>query len=407
MAQIVTLPSLGFAIIDATIMKWLKNEGDPVAKDEPIAEMSSAKVTYEVVSPMDGILLKQYHTEGATVKVDHPIAVVGLEGESVEDAEVPTSMAGVDASEEIAGKTKGDDNTIKDLTSAKAKKIKATPAAKSLARQRGIDLSLITPTGINGIITREDVEAYQATPKLEVPAPIPEALEEEEIIPFTGVRKTIADNLLSSYTNAVHVTTSVEVDMTDADYFRRMLRDSLYETNKIKISFMPFFIKAAVIGLKEFPILNASLDGDRIIVKKSVDFSIAVDTQKGLLLPVLKSAEKKTFMELAEALNSIISAGKEDAIPPEYFGNGTISISNAGAYGAVTSTPIIPKGQSAVIWTGAILEKPAVFNNEIVPRKIMNLCVSYDHRIMDGAKVAQFLGVMKKYLENPALLLIS
>jgi len=404
MAQIVTLPSLGFAIIDATIGKWLKNEGDPVAKDEPIAEMSSAKVTFEVVSPMDGILLKQYHLEGATVKVDHPIAVVGLEGESVEDAEMPVSMAGIDASEEKARKN---DNTIKDLTPAKEKQIKATPAAKSLARQRGIDLSLITPTGINEVITREDVEAYQATPELEVPVTIPEDLEEDEIIPFTGVRKTIADNLHSSYTNAVHVTTSVEVDMTDADYFRRMLRDSLYETNKIKISFMPFFIKAAIIGLKEFPILNASLEGNKIIVKKSVDFSIAVDTQKGLMLPVLKSAEKKTFMELAEALNSIISAGKEDAIPPEYFGNGTISISNAGAYGAVTSTPIIPKGQSAVIWTGAILEKPAVFNNEIVPRKIMNLCVSYDHRIMDGAKVAQFLGVMKKYLENPALLLIS
>lgn len=411
MAREVILPSLGFAILEATILKWMKAEGDPVKKNEPMAQMESDKATYDVVSPIDGVLLRQVHPVGATVKVDCPVAIVGQPGEN------PDNAAAAESSAEAAPVSQKETRSPAQEEAAAepqwAKKVKATPAAKKLCRDKGIDISLIPPTGPGGSVSRDDVEAYikSLAAQQEAPAPAPEPTvplsSDDEVIPFTGIRKSIADSLFASYTNAVHVTTSVEVDMTDAGNLRKMLKDAYYETKGKKLSFVPFFIKAAVLGLREFPILNASLRGDEIVIKKDVDFSIAVDTPKGLLIPVLKKANMMSFWETADSISAMISATKDGNMSPEYYGTGTISISNAGAYGAVTSTPIIANKQCAVVWTGAILDKPAVKNGEIVIRKIMNLCVSYDHRIADGAKVAQFLGVMKKSLENPGILIVS
>ncbi len=410
MAQIVTLPSLGFAILEATLLKWLKAEGEAVAKDEPIAQMESDKLTYEVVSPIDGVLLKQTHPVGTVVKVDRPIAVVGQAGESIEDAAPAASSA--ETAPAPGGKGPTPVPSAPTAASPPPEKVKATPAAKSLCREHGIDIGLIAGTGPEGAVSREDVMAYMEKSRQTPAAPEPVVAastpgSKEEIIPFSGVRKSIADSLLQSYTNAVHVTTTVEVDMTEADGLRRMLKEAFYELEGAKLSFVPFFIKAALLGLREFPILNAALRGDEIVVRKTVDFSIAVDTPKGLMIPVLKSAEAMSFRDIAGAVSKIVIATKDGDMPPAYFGAGTISLSNAGAYGAVSSTPIIANGQSSVVWTGAIIEKPAVKDGEIAIRKIMNLCVSYDHRIIDGAKVAQFLGVMKRFLENPCVLIAS
>lgn len=406
MAQIVTLPSLGFAILEASIIKWMKKEGDVVAKEEPMASVESDKVTYDVVSPIDGVLLKQVHPAGEIVKVDSPIAIVGQAGESIKDVDPAVSSAETASTSEK--KITDTEQTNPDIKFSPQKRIKATPVAKKLCREHDIDISQVTGTGSGGAVSRDDVLAYienkKSAPNSVVSTPIS---DEDEIIPFSGVRKSIANSLFQSYTNAVHVTTLVEVDMTDSDYLRRMLKDSFYEAEGFKLSFLPFFIKASILGLRKFPILNASLQDEEIIIKKNVDFSIAVDTEKGLMIPVLKSANLMTFWDIARAVNKIITTSKEGNILPEYFGQGTISLSNAGAYGAVTSTPIIANNQSAVIWTGAIIDKPAVKDGKISIRKIMNLCTSYDHRIIDGAKVAQFLGVMKDSLENPGIILMN
>lgn len=406
MAQIVTLPSLGFAILEASIIKWMKKEGDVVAKEEPMASVESDKVTYDVVSPIDGVLLKQVHPAGEIVKVDSPIAIVGQAGESIKDVDPAVSSAETASTSEK--KITDTEQTNHGIKFSPQKRIKATPVAKKLCREHDIDISQVTGTGSGGAVSRDDVLAYIENKKSAPNSVVSTSIsDEDEIIPFSGVRKSIANSLFQSYTNAVHVTTLVEVDMTDSDYLRRMLKDSFYEAEGFKLSFLPFFIKASILGLRKFPILNASLQDEEIIIKKNVDFSIAVDTEKGLMIPVLKSANLMTFWDIARAVNKIITTSKEGNILPEYFGQGTISLSNAGAYGAVTSTPIIANNQSAVIWTGAIIDKPAVKDGKISIRKIMNLCTSYDHRIIDGAKVAQFLGVMKDSLENPGIILMS
>ena len=462
MAEQVILPSMGFAILDAKVVQWLKNEGDPVKKEEPIVEVETDKLTFEVFAPCDGFLLKQLYGVGDVAEVNHSLAVVGAMGEQVgaavidEKAEkaaaVPdtASHAGhtesahalqgrkraMPAAKELCRRNQIDLNLLegsgpdgvivrKDVEAylasageqagkAAAPKKRATPAAKGLIRQNGLDINAISGTGADGVITREDVEAFMqgggksvALPQSHSAGSSAAGAAADERIPFTGVRRTIADNLSRSKNNAVHVTTMVEVDMTESYRMRNRFKDHFEARYGSRLSFVPFFLKAAVLGIREFPILNATLDGEFIVVKKNVDFCVAVDSPKGLLVPVLKNAETLSLWEMARRVNEMTAVARTGSLKPEFYGAGTISISNAGAFGAVQSTPIIQYPHSAVVWTGAIQDKPAVVEGQIVPRKLMNLCVSYDHRIMDGAKVAQFLGIMKKSLEALEILIVD
>ncbi len=407
--QNVILPSMGFAILNAVIVQWLKNEGEPVRKEEPIVEVETDKLTYEVMAPIDGVLLQQLYGVGETVEVNKPLATVGQAGEVVAvtaPVTIVPSLPVPAVSAPIACPT----SAVQTAQEVSVKK-RATPAAKALCREKGLDYHMIPGTGPDGTVTREDVLAYKQVEPTPAASPTTaSAISDDtliERIPFTGMRKTIADNLTCSKNNAVHVTTLVEVDMTNASRLRETLKEHFAHQSGGRLTFVPFFLRAAITGIKEFPILNARLEADEILILGRIDFNIAVDSPKGLLVPLLKNAQAMSFLELARTVNEMTESAKTGALKPEFFGTGTISLSNAGAYGAVSSTPIIVYPQSAVVWTGAILDKPAVVNGEIVPRKLMNLCVSYDHRIMDGAKVARFLGVMKKSLESPELLIVS
>jgi 2-oxoglutarate dehydrogenase E2 component (dihydrolipoamide succinyltransferase) len=409
MAEQVVLPSMGFAILDAKLISWLKKKGDPVQKEEPIASVETDKLSFEVTSPIDGVLLDQLYNEGDIVPVDNVMAVVGQAAEAALSTQAVVSQPAPLAAATIAPPIA--------LAPTPAAKPLATPAAKALAKERGVSLAAAIPTAPGGVVAKRDVAALAAqagavavaaaAPAAPTPAAPVAATATEQRLPFAGIRKTIADNLMHSVQNTVHVTTSVEVDMTEAWRLRGVLKDDLQKTDGIKLSFVPFFIKAAAAGIAEFPILNSSLEGDEIVIKSAVNFSIAVDTPKGLMVPVIKNTQALSFRDLAKNLESMLTRTKNGQIKPEDIGGGTISLSNAGAFGAVHSTPIIAYPQSAVVWTGAILEKPAVIENQIVPRRLMTLCVSYDHRIMDGAKVASFLGVMKRALESPWMLIMS
>ena len=381
----VTLPSLGVAILEATVVKWLKEEGQPVAKEEPIAEVESDKVSFEVVSPMDGVLLKRLCEVSGIVKVNE---VVGAAGERYA-GRVEGGRAASEAAPEPVRAQKPEP----------AARVRATPAAKALAKKQGIDLARVRGSGPDGVVTKEDVATYQETPP-EVQA----VSAAEERIPFSGVRKKTADKLARSRSEMVQVTTAVEVDMTEADLLRKKWKDTLARRLGIRLTFMPFFIRAAVMAVREYPVLNSALEGDEIVIRRNVDFGIAVQSERGLIVPVVKGAQDQAFWELARELDALTGQAREGVTDPRYVGGATITLSNAGAYGSVISTPVISSPQSALIWTGAILEKPAVKEGAIVARKLMNLCVSYDHRIMDGATVARFLGRMKNLLEEPMLL---
>lgn len=384
----VNLPSLGVAILDAKIVNWLKEEGEKVKKDEPIVEVETDKVTFEVVSPMNGFLIKKLYKVGDLVKVDAPLALVSEKREEL-------------TNQDLCRTSLEEENKETEKVGLREKKVskKSTPAAKNLAKQKNIDLERINGTGPNGIITKEDILKYLE--QLPVKG-------EEEVIPFEGIRKEIADRLFESKNSKVQVTTTIEVDVTNTETIRDMVKSELKENYGIYLTLLSFVIKATIEAIKKLPILNSSLQQDKIIVKNYINFGIAVESSKGLIVPVIHHTEEMSFWQLIKEIDSLIKKARKGILTPEYIGGGTITISNAGSFGSILSTPIIYSNQSAILWMGKVSKRPVVNeDDQIKIRKIMNLCISYDHRIVDGAQVAKFLKEISSRLENPGGLLVN
>lgn len=400
----VKLPSLGVAILDAKIISWLKEEGEQVKKDEPIAEVETDKVTFEVVSPINGFLIKKLFNVGDLVKVDEPLALVDEnKGTSVSAQKVRNQDQ-----DEDTGKREPETNENKEkgyVDASKRKFTKSTPAAKNIARQRNIDLDKIAGSGPDGIISKNNVLRYLEQRSSEKETALG---KEEEVVPFEGIRKEIAERLARSKNSKVQVTTTIEVDVTNTEAIRNMIKAELKENDGIRLTLLPFVIKAAIEAIRKFPILNSSLEKDRIIIKKYINFGIAVETLKGLIVPVLHHSEKLSFWKLSKEVDNLIQMARGGTLTPDYVGDGTITISNAGSFGSILSTPIIQGNQSALLWMGKITKRPVVDENDRIKiRKIMNLCISYDHQVVDGAQVAQFLNEISTWLENPAKLLMN
>ena len=385
----VNLPSLGVAILDAKIVNWLKEEGEKVKKDEPIAEVETDKVTFEVVSPMNGFLIEKLYKVGDLVKVDAPLALVSEKREEFTSQD----LSHMSLEKNDKEKEKGE------LSEKKVSK-KSTPAAKNLAKQKNIDLQRINGTGPNGIVTKEDILKYLEQSPMKG--------EKEEVIPFEGIRKEIADKLSESKNSKVQVTTTIEVDVTNTETIRDMVKSELKENYGIHLTLLSFIVKAIIEAIKKFPILNSSLQQDKIIIKKYINFGIAVESSKGLIIPVIHHSEKMSFWQLIKEIDNLIKKAREGILTPEYIGGGTITISNAGSFGSILSTPIIYSNQSAILWMGKVTKRPVVNeNDQIKIGKMMNLCISYDHRIVDGSQVAQFLKEISYRIENPGGLLIN
>ena len=385
----VNLPSLGVAILDAKIVNWLKEEGEKVKKDEPIAEVETDKVTFEVVSPMNGFLIEKLYKVGDLVKVDAPLALVSEKREEL-------------TNQELFCKSLEEQNKEMEKIELREKKVnkKSTPAAKNLAKQKNIDLERINGSGPNSIITKEDILKYLEQ--------LPIKGEKEEVIPFEGIRKEIADKLSESKNSKVQVTTTIEVDVTNTETIRDMVKSELKENYGIHLTLLSFIVKAIIEAIKKFPILNSSLQQDKIIIKKYINFGIAVESSKGLIVPAIHHSEEMSFWQLTKEIDSLIKKARKGMLTPEYIGGGTITISNAGSFGSILSTPIIYSNQSAILWMGKVTKRPVVDeNDQIKIRKMMNLCISYDHRIVDGSQVAQFLKEISFRLENPGGLLIN
>ena len=393
MAAEVKLSSLGVSITEGTIVHWLKKEGEAVEKGEILAEVETEKVNFEIVAPEAGILLKIFYEEKTVAKVDSTVALIGTAGEDI-------SAYLAKAAEKEEEVKEGPPPAERRRKSAPAEG-KAFPAAKMLAKERGIDLAEVTGTGPGGQITREDVEKYAAQGQPQVEGGIPEL---EEVLPLVGIRKAIADGMSNSVRTAAHVTTIAEVDMTDLVQLRSEVAPR-WKGEGINLTYVPFVIRAAVNSIREFPIINSQFLKDKIIVKKYVNFGVVVALKEGLITPVIKRVDTMNLQQIAKSLDEVSIRGRERKLTLEDMRGGTITLSNPGVFGAVIATPIIYQPQNAILWMGRIAKMPVVRNDNIVIRSMMYLCVSYDHRAIDGSIAAQFLQHIRKQLEAPRQLL--
>jgi len=371
----------------------LKKEGDSVAKGEILAEVETEKVNFEIVAPEAGVLLKILYGDKTVAKAEATVALIGAEGEDL-SAILEKIKKEEKAPEERTGVVKRKEKTA-------AGEIKVFPAARILAKQQGINLALVPGTGSGGQITKEDVEKFIAQGKTSQEGRIPEL---EEILPLVGIRKTIADGMSLSVRTAAHVTTVAEVDMTELAKLRSQVAPKWKEEG-INLTYVPFVIRAAVQGIGQFPIVNSQILKDEIVIKKYINFGVVVAIAEGLITPVLKRVETQSLKEIAQKMDAVSSRARERKISLEDLRGGTITLSNPGVFGAVLATPIIYPPQNAILWMGRIAKMPVVRDEAIVIRSMMYLCLSYDHRAIDGSIAAQFLQHVRRSLEDPKKLL--
>lgn len=382
------LPDLGEGITEGEVRKWLVKEGDAIEEHQTILEIETDKAIVEVPSPKKGRVLKINKDIGDTAKVGEVLMTIAEEGEAVEEKtkaeERPKSVSVVGVLPE-------------------EEEILATPAVRAMAKELGVKIETIKGSGPGGSITKEDViEASEKVKKAE------DQYGVIERIPVRGLRRTIAKNLIASQKTTAFVTGMDEADITELWNLREREKKAMIDKG-IHLTFLPFFIKAVHHALAEHPLLNASVDEEKeeIIIKKYYNIGIAVDTPDGLMVPVIKDADKKTILELAKEIQDLSQKARDRKIKLEEMKGSTFTITNYGHFGGTFATPIINYPDVAILGTGKISEKPWVKDGQIAIRKILPLSLTFDHRVTDGVDSAKFLSKVIQYLEDPALLFIE
>jgi pyruvate dehydrogenase E2 component (dihydrolipoamide acetyltransferase) len=438
---------LGQTMEEGTIIKWLKNEGDQISKGEALLEVMTDKVNMEVEAPESGVLRKILAGADEVVPILAPIAIIGTADESIDDllaggtsaaapsqpvveapkaaaaastAAVPAAVSGERvfisprarklaeehgvSIEILAGRGTGPNGRVveADIERFLAEMSPSTtPLAGKIAADKGVDLREVTGTGPRGKITSEDVLLACKPVPAAAAAPV-----EYQVIPFTGMRKIVADNVAKSAQTAPHVTLTAEIDMTEAVKVRGQIVDAFEKKYGVRFTFTHLLIKATAMALVDHPILNASLQGNEIRIPNTVNMGVAVPLEAGLIVPVIHNAECKSVSQIAVEMKDLVGKAKAGNLAPNEISGGTFSISNLGAYGIDVFNPIITPGQSAILGVCRIVEKPVIIHGELEIRSMMNLCLSFDHRVMDGAPAAQFLKTLRELLESPYLALV-
>ena len=398
MAVEVQMPNLGLSIAEGTIERWLKKEGDPVEKGDLLVAIITEKITVEIPAEASGTLLKIFSPAGTKVMVGQTIALIGLVGERVGEffaAEEPQYGPPHEPQEPfVARKERGD--------------LKVSPLALKIAGEQGLDIREIAAKYPGKKIGKKEIfdflEERKGKPAEKEVKPSPVSTD-EEVKPLSGPLRAMAEHMGMSARTAARVTTIAEVDMTELVKLRNALKEKLQQEFKVNMTFVPFVMRAMAEGVKEFPILNASLQGEGVVFHRTINVGVAVDTGETLLVPVVKDVARKSILELSREVIQISDRARERKLSLQDIQGGTITLTNAGVYGALLATPIIHQPQSAILWMGKVMETPVVREGQIVIRSMMYLCLSYDHRIIMGAQAVRFLQVVKKNLENPYPLL--
>ena len=423
MAESILVPVLGESVAEATVAKWLKNEGDKVNADEAVVELETDKVNVEVPAPSDGIIEKISVKEGQTVNVGavlgtisqskSPVASISSEEKKysppLKKLEVVKNVTLI--KEDKKQEKKEDEPLILTEVHNETKTIKnlnsnfVSPAARKIATESNINLNDIDGSGRNGVILKEDLLSLMGT--------APQVSERktthgtEERIKMTRLRMTIAKRLKEAQENAAMLTTFNEIDMSSVISMRNEHKEEFQKKYSVKLGFMSFFVKACVVGLKNYPIINAEIQGDEIVYKNYYNISIAVGTDRGLVVPVLRSTDEMSFADIEKNITLLGQKARDGKIVIDDLQGGTFTITNGGIYGSMLSTPILNPPQSAVLGMHNIIERPVAINKSVSIRPIMYLALSYDHRIVDGKEAVSFLKVVKECLEDPRRLFLN
>ncbi len=433
MSEKILVPELGESITEATIAKWLKNEGDSVEADEPIVELETDKVNLEVPSPVTGVLTEIASKDGSVVevgsllgsvsengansspkeeikKIEPTVNIEPLVNKIKEESSTPPNKElnifeeedEIDEEEPLVltNEIKEENNQVKNNNSQDL-----SPAVRKIVVENNIDIAKIKGSGKEGRVLKGDLlNLMGANPK---PSERKIKYGQEERIKMTRLRQTIAKRLKQAQENAALLTTFNEVDMTNINQMRKDNQEDFQNRYSIKLGFMSFFVKACVVALKTFPAINAEIEGDEIIYKNYYNISFAVGTEKGLVVPVLRDADELSFAEIEKNIKDISEKAREGRLTIEDLQGGTFTISNGGVYGSMLSTPILNLPQSGVLGMHNIVERPIVVDGEIKIRPIMYLALSYDHRIIDGKDSVSFLKLVKENLEDPRRLFLD
>ncbi|HEU4386503.1 MAG TPA: dihydrolipoamide acetyltransferase family protein [Blastocatellia bacterium] len=473
MSEEVKMPQMGESIAEGTIVRWLKQVGDSVKRDEPLFEISTDKVDAEIPAPASGVLTEIKVKEGETVAINTVVAVIDGAGatpaakEPAVSHEAPAKAAPAaeeakPESRQVAKPSPAQPATTEVPASAQAKPEAAVPAAapaedrevrssplvKKIAREHGIDVSRLEGTGIGGRVTKNDIMSYIANrgdgekvasaprdapretapappaaapqkpaPVVQKPAPVeapsrPAAGEAEhagpppysegdrvEIVPMSVMRKRIAERMVESRRISAHVTSIMEIDFTETAKLREELKQE-FSRDGVKLTFMPFIIKAAIEGIKKWPIINSSMWGDQVVYKKDINVGVAVALDWGLIVPVVRNADEKSLLGLARAINDLGERARSKQLKPDEVQGGTFTITNPGGFGGLIGTPIINQPQVAIMGVGVIKKRPVVINDAIAIRQIGFLALSFDHRVIDGAVADQYLAAVRDVIES-------
>lgn len=414
MAKPVTMPQLGESVTEGTIVRWLKAEGDEVQVDEPLCEVDTDKVSAELPAPFAGRLEEILITEGTTVDVGTELALMAATGEEPPNGETapteefpaagteaqPVAAGGVSRSATVRGTGNGNGRI---QSAATLRRTRSSPVVRRLAAEHDIDIRRISGTGIDGRVTKKDIEKYIAARK----AP-PEPVERERVavhegdrvMDLTPIRRTIAERMSASKREAPHAWTMVEVDVSGLVALRDRLKEEFADREGVRLTYLPFVVEAAVEGLKEYPVLNSMWDGDRIVLRKKINVGIAVDLEDALVVPVVRDADGLNVLGLARKIDELVRRARGGRLTPDDVSGGTFTVNNPGSLGSVVSTPIINHPQAAILAAEAIVKRPVVVNDAIAIRSVMNLEVSFDHRILDGGTALRFLNTVKRRLES-------
>ena len=406
MATEVTVPVLGESITEATVGEWLKQPGDPVKADEPIASLETDKVSVEVPSPVAGVMGQHAVQVGDTVQVGAMLATIETGGGA---AAAPAPAAAPVPAAPAPAAPAAQPEASNDSPAA------LSPSVRRAVLEYGLDPASITGTGKDGRITKEDVAAAAAAkpaataqaPAAAAPAAAPTSGRKEERVKMTRLRQTIAKRLKEAQNTAAMLTTFNDVDMTAVIEARAKYKDLFEKKHGVRLGFMGFFVKAATMALKDIPSVNASIEGDEIVYHDYADISVAVSAPNGLVVPVIRDAQDLSVAGIEKTIGDFGRRAKDGTLKMDEMKGGTFTISNGGVFGSLMSTPIINPPQSAVLGLHRIEDRPVVVNGQVVVRPMMYLALSYDHRLIDGREAVTFLVSLKNAIEDPTRILID